>query len=653
MKRRITAIRTVVSLIVAVALMVPMMAVSVPTAFAADGFFTGGPVAGSAPTLVPNDHTPLAVRISGSGLEPSSSYYVKVRLTLNPDPATGGGGAAHRGFIWNRQTGMWVRNRGEAWSAYPKVNTDASGNIISANDANWLFFKFGNEGNSGDYYLNITLNKDGVDGASLNSNAPLLVRVIDMKTEGAWAHNAAASGALDFKRVTFNSADAASSTDQVLAIGRTEANGIDDNSDGQVDEFAENMGPLPLTGDWRLAALADAPVDVYTQTTKVGDDFVLGGPDEDIALGAADTDAPAAPTSLQVTVDGTTATLTWDESLDGDLAGYAVYRWVDSSSVEFTPPHVRISDTTDFMYEDTGLTPGVTYSYEVRTIDGSSNVSARSNTASIAVPWPETTISLEHDAAGVTFDRFVTGYSTAYSGGGYVYGRWTDTAIRATFMGSSIKWIGPKQPFYGMADVYIDDVLVASDVDCYAPDAQKTLSATIWESAALVDGPHTIELRLMGNKNAASTGYYVVLDKFEVTGAAPSGYGTRIDDSAATPGYSGTWLPYLNATYFNKTYAYSRWTNAAFTVAFNGTRVSWIGPRTPNYGMADVYIDDVKVATVDCYKADLPSQGWREVVWQSDILAPGAHTLVIRPTGTKNAASADTNVVVDAIDVME
>jgi hypothetical protein len=269
----------------------------------------------------------------------------------------------------------------------------------------------------------------------------------------------------------------------------------------------------------------------------------------------------------------------------------------------------------------------------------------------IDVQAPVGTFVLEHDAAGVIFDRFVSGYSTAYSGGGYVYGRWTGTVLKASFTGSSIKWVGPKQPGYGMADVWIDGTKVASDVDCYAPDAEKTLSATIWESATLTDGPHTIELKLVGHKNAASPGFVVVLDRFELAGTAPSGLGTRYDDSTAAPGYTGTWLPYINPTYVNKTYAYSRWTNAAFTLAFTGTQVSWIGPRTPNYGMADVYIDSVKVATVDTYRANLATQGWREVVWTSNVLTPGAHTLSIRPLGTKNPAATAANVVVDAIDV--
>jgi hypothetical protein len=268
-----------------------------------------------------------------------------------------------------------------------------------------------------------------------------------------------------------------------------------------------------------------------------------------------------------------------------------------------------------------------------------------------AAPDEPSTIDLQHDAAGVVFDRWVTGYSTAYSGDGYVYGRWTGTELKATFTGSKVRWVGPKQPFYGMADVYIDGVLVAQDVDCYAPAGSATLSAVIWESGTLADGPHTLSVRLTGAKNALSTGNVVVLDRFEVDGAAPKGLGTRIDDTAASPGYAGAWIQLINPTYYNKTYAYSRWAAHSFTATFEGTRVSWIGPRTTNYGMADIYIDDVKVATVDQYRANLATQGWREVVWESGALSPGTHTIKIVPTGTANPSSTAANIVIDAIDV--
>ena len=378
------------ALVLAAVLVLPVMSVSV--AYAADTPFSGGPQVGYAPTVVPNDHTPMAVRFSGSGLEPNSTYYVKVRLTRDPNPATGGGGAAHRGFIWNNVTGEWVRNQGEAWTEYPTMQTDPSGNVIGTNDANWLFFKFGNEvstvsdTNLGTYYLNITLNKDGIDGQSKNSDTPLAVQVVDMKTQGAWLHNGTAAPPNAFKRVTLNSFDATSSTDQVMSISRTETNTIDDDSNLIVDD--EDYGPVGKTGDWRLAASAETTVDVYIQSGLQsgvgGNNFVMGHADQDIALGAADQSAPTSPTALTATSADGKVTLDWDAATDDNgVASYKIYRWIDANSVEYTAPHVCIDTTTATTYEDTSVTGGVTYSYEVRAVDASTNVSARSDTAGV------------------------------------------------------------------------------------------------------------------------------------------------------------------------------------------------------------------------------------------------------------------------------
>jgi len=42
-----------------------------------------------------------------------------------------------------------------------------------------------------------------------------------------------------------------------------------------------------------------------------------------------------------------------------------------------------------------------------------------------------------------------------------------------------------------------------------------------------------------------------------------------------------------------------------------------------------------------------------EVVWESEMLSAGPHTLEIKPLGTKNPAALNYNVVIDAFDVRE
>jgi putative cell wall-binding protein len=408
MTYRERALRAMLAMLMVMTLAIP--AVSPAPASAADTDFVGGPLPNDTPALVPNDHTPLAVRFNGSGLEPDSTYYVKIRLSLTPSPS--GGGALHRGFIWNKDLGEWIRNRGEDWSRFPTVQTDASGNVISANDANWMFFKFGNENDSGEYYIIVSLNKDGTDGTTRNCDTPRLVTVIDMKTEGAWLHNGYETGATDFRRVTLNAEGATGSTNQVLSIHRTEANQIDDDSNGIVDD--EDWGPAGATGDWRLAASAETTVNPYIQQNlQLGGNFKMKYADEDIAFGSADTTAPVAPTGLAAAVNGNTATLTWDPATDDvGVTAYHVYRWIDVSSVEFTPPHVKIATTTETTFEDTNLTPGVAYNYEVRAADAATNVSARSNTATAAIPLPSIPIE------GLSrFDTAVAASVEAYPAG--------------------------------------------------------------------------------------------------------------------------------------------------------------------------------------------------------------------------------------------
>lgn len=94
----------------------------------------------------------------------------------------------------------------------------------------------------------------------------------------------------------------------------------------------------------------------------------------------ADTTPPTAPTALSGTATSTSqVNLSWTASTDSGgsgLAGYRVYRG-----------GTLVSGTTlvgGNTYNDTGLAANTTYSYYVRAVDRAGNVSANSNTASVA-----------------------------------------------------------------------------------------------------------------------------------------------------------------------------------------------------------------------------------------------------------------------------
>ena len=83
--------------------------------------------------------------------------------------------------------------------------------------------------------------------------------------------------------------------------------------------------------------------------------------------------------------------------------------------------------------------------------------------------------------------------------------------------------------------------------------------------------------------------------------------------------------------------------NATVTVTFSGASIDWITAKGRGYGQASVTIDGVPKGTVDLYASAMT---WRSAVPYTGLSA-GAHTMVIKVLGTKNAAATGTRIVVD------
>lgn len=89
----------------------------------------------------------------------------------------------------------------------------------------------------------------------------------------------------------------------------------------------------------------------------------------------ADTTPPAAPTGLTASqVNYNSVTLTWAANTEPDLAGYKVYR-----------NGMLVAQVTGTNWQDSGVSPQTTYTYEVRAYDQAGNLSSP---ASIAVTTP-------------------------------------------------------------------------------------------------------------------------------------------------------------------------------------------------------------------------------------------------------------------------
>lgn len=116
------------------------------------------------------------------------------------------------------------------------------------------------------------------------------------------------------------------------------------------------------------------------------------------------------------------------------------------------------------------------------------------------------------------------------------------------------------------------------------------------------------------------------------------------EGSASVTYPSGSWSRGTPNDAYGGALRYSGGSSAKAVFAFTGREVAWVSTKGSNRGKADVYVDGTKRATVDLYAS---STQWRQVVFSLE-LSPGAHTLEVRPTGTKNASSSGKRVDVDA-----
>jgi galactosylceramidase len=125
---------------------------------------------------------------------------------------------------------------------------------------------------------------------------------------------------------------------------------------------------------------------------------------------------------------------------------------------------------------------------------------------------------------------------------------------------------------------------------------------------------------------------------------------TRYADNDGRLRYTGTWVTEDgNYDTFTRTTSMSRHAGDTMEFSFNGTTTSIVGTRDVDGGQADVYVDGVLSGTLDTYAA---TRQYRRAIYQVPAAAAGNHTVRLTVKGTKQAASLDTLVRVDAVETI-
>jgi hypothetical protein len=271
---------------------------------------------------------------------------------------------------------------------------------------------------------------------------------------------------------------------------------------------------------------------------------------------------------------------------------------------------------------------------------------------------------IEQGNAHVTLDgNWYSHGSGVHSGGSAALAMDAGVHASLSFTGSGVRWIGVKDPWSGIAKVYVDGALRA-EVDTYS--ATEHTRTMIFEQTWASSGAHTIRVEATGTRHASSGGAWVWVDAFDVLGGAaptPTSTPTATPTPTPTPTPTGTptrtrieetqvptigWHTHSHAVHSGGSAITAMDAGKTVRFTFTGTGVRWIGLKDPWSGIAGVYLDGPAVAEIDTYSATEQAQ---VVLYAISGLAPGTHTLDIVGRGTRNPASGNSSIWVDAFDV--
>ncbi|MFC4808563.1 S8 family serine peptidase [Paenibacillus sp. GCM10023250] len=208
------------------------------------------------------------------------------------------------------------------------------------------------------------------------------------------------------------------------------------------------------------------------------------------------------------------------------------------------------------------------------------------------------------------------------------------------FEGSYVEWIGTKNPQQGIANVYLDGKLAAS-VSLYGEAESKR--QTLFKKT-IAYGKHTIRIEWTGKTDPRARKNdpaFVNVDAFVVKRLVQ-------DADLFQVHYEGSWATSFSTVYSGSSVTTSVTKNDYAELVFNGTKVRLIAPVGGNRGIADIYIDGQLAESVDLYR---PVRQYDAVVFESETLSEGTHTVRIVNSGEKHASSAGTAVSIDAFDI--
>jgi hypothetical protein len=313
------------------------------------------------------------------------------------------------------------------------------------------------------------------------------------------------------------------------------------------------------------------------------------------------------------------------------------YKMVIAGTTTAVPGTVSApSGTTARFVPSSPLIPGQSYTLSLT----SDIVDVNGNTL-VPHSWTvRTALTVESNSVAMRelWDRDA---NASASGGAYDSSRTSAAKTIFTFNGTNVTVLGRRAPDGGYANIYLDGVKQVQG-SFYASAVQ--WKRTIWSKTGLAAAKHTVEVRVLNTKPAASSGTWVYVDAFKVgtvvyeeTNGATKDQFRRQTHSSASGGSYDVTSHLASGDNSGK---------PTFQMTFKGTGIDWYATKTKSSGKAIVYIDGVNKGTIDLYAG---SAAYGAKVYGSPTLANGVHTIKIVLTGAKQTAATGTDVSVDRL----
>ena len=123
----------------------------------------------------------------------------------------------------------------------------------------------------------------------------------------------------------------------------------------------------------------------------------------------------------------------------------------------------------------------------------------------------------------------------------------------------------------------------------------------------------------------------------------------RYEDYREVVHYEGNWKTVKGDSFSASTITHSDTAGSKATLSFVGTGITWIGTASQDQGLADLYIDEKYITTVDQYSTT-PNSMVR--LWSLANMAYGPHRISIEVLGKKNPKSKGYRIEIDSLDIM-